>query len=148
MLEAYGGLLTGDIPPAYVARYAEKHGLFYLPEYTDSGYNARAFLEVPFQGASLSNPQTAFNTSMSGARVTVEWMYMEVKLYWTSVDFKRKMRVFQSPWRLIYRGALLLTNFRNCEYPNTVSQYFKCKPPSLEEYLTHRAAGHLDPASI
>lgn len=172
ILEAYGGLLTGDISPAYVARYAEKWArLIFLntralkncigfidgtvigiarPEgnrmqneaynehkrkrsmkfqtitspdgiifqafrplegcrhdwtlhvryetdrqlescyfvdgmqmclYGDSGYNARAFLEVPFQGEAPSNPHKAFSKSTSGGRVIVEWMYMEVKLY-------------------------------------------------------------------
>ena len=106
--------------------------------YGDSGYNRRIFLEVPFQGSSLSSAQKAFNAGMSSVRVTVEWMFKEIKIYWSSVDFKRKLRVRQSPVGLLYLSAMLLTNIRNCCYPNTISQYFGVKPPTLEDYLSHK----------
>eukprot|EP00171_Calliarthron_tuberculosum_P002315 IDg2315t1 len=57
--------------------------------------------------------QKAFSKEMSAARVTVEWYFKEVKLYWTTVDFKKKLRISESP-------------------------YFNCHPPSIEEYLAHK----------
>lgn len=104
----------------------------------DSGYNERAFLDIPFSGAHLTPVQKAANKETATVRVTVEWMYKEVKLYWTTVDFKRKMRIGEAPVGLLYVSAMLLTNFRNCLYPNTVSQYFNCTPPSLGDYLSHK----------
>ena len=51
------------------------------------------------------------------------------------MDFKRKLRVFEAPIGSMYLGAMLLHNFRSCVYPNTISQYFACQPPTLEDYL-------------
>ena len=104
----------------------------------DSGYNRRDVVDVPFQGAHLSGAQLAANRTTSSVRVTVEWSYKDVKLYWTVVDYKRKMRAGESAVGLLYIGAMLMHNIRNCLYPGTVSQYFKCSPPSLEEYLYHK----------
>ena len=106
--------------------------------YGDSGYNRRSYMEVPIQGSHLSNAQKAFNAAMSRARVTVEWIFKEVKQYWSTVDFKRKMRSGESPVASLYLAAMLLTNMRNCVYPNPISQYFRYTPPTLEDYLAHK----------
>ena len=106
--------------------------------YRDSGYNARPYMDVPFQGSSLTTEKSAFNKSMSSARISVEWMFKEVKLYWSHVDFKRQMRVGQSPVGLLYNACMLLTNFRNCLYPNATSQYFRCAPPDIDSYVMHK----------
>lgn len=66
-------------------------------------------------------------------------MFMEVKLHWTTVDFKRKLRIRESP--------ALFTEPRYClptyGTVSTTTQYhstFDCAPPSLEEYLNHKSA--------
>jgi len=59
---------------------------------------------------------------ISRVRVTVEWMFKEVKLHWTTVDYKRKMQIGESGVGALYVAAMLLANLRNCVYPNTVSQ--------------------------
>jgi len=46
---------------------------------------------------------------MSAARVTVEWMYKEIKLCWTSIEIMRKSKVRESPIRLLYIAAMFLT---------------------------------------
>lgn len=106
--------------------------------YGDSGYSRRWYLEVPFQGATLTAAQRAFNSAMSEGRITVEWMFKETKMYFTTVDFKRKMKLFESPIGLLYLSSMLMSNFRNCIYPNQVAQYFGCEPPNLEEYVAHK----------
>lgn len=106
--------------------------------YGDSGYSARLFLYIPFSGSNLSAEESAFNTAMSISRVTVEWYFREVKQYWTLLDFKRKLRVRESAVCALYIAGVLLTNFRNCIYPNSISQYFECSPPSLADYINHR----------
>ena len=106
--------------------------------YGDSGYNARWFMEVQFQGATLTAAQKAFNSAMSGVRISVEWVFKEPKMYFATVDFKRKMKIFESPIGMLYTGSMLLSNFRNCLYPNQISQYFGVVPPSLEEYAFHK----------
>lgn len=105
----------------------------------DSGYNRRCYLDVPFCGANITPAQRAANRSTSAVRVTVEWMYKEIKLYWTTTDFKRKMRTRENAVALLYLASMLLTNVRTCLYhENTVSQYFKCRPPTLQLYLEHK----------
>lgn len=68
----------------------------------DSGYNWRCFMEVPFQGSNLNSNQTAFNTSMSKVRITVEWVFKKVKIYFPVVDTKRKLKLWESPVGLLY----------------------------------------------
>lgn len=58
--------------------------------HVDSGYNRREVVDVPFQRAHLTAVQRATNRSTSSVRVTLEWLYKEVKLYWSTVNFKRK----------------------------------------------------------
>lgn len=67
----------------------------------DTGYNPRHFLDFPFAGVNLSIVKRAANKATCSVRVTVEWMYKEVKLYWTTSDFKRKMRTGESPVALL-----------------------------------------------
>ena len=104
----------------------------------DSGYNRRWFMEIPFQGSNLSAQQVAFNKAVSSARITVEWIFKEVKLYFTTMDYKRKMKVFESPVGSLYLAAMLRSNMRNCIYRNQVASYFNCTPPTLEDYLHHK----------
>lgn len=106
--------------------------------HADSGYNRRDVIDVPFQGANICPAARAANESTARARVTVEWCYKEIKLYWTTVDFKRKLRVGESSVGSLYIASMLLHNIRSCIQPNTISQYFCCPPPSVAEYLSHK----------
>ena len=109
---------------------------FYI--YGDSGYNRRPHMEVPYVGSVLTDDQKECNKRISSVRVTVEWLFMDVKQQWTAIDFKRKLRIGQSPVGLMYLCTMLLHNCRACIYPNQISQKFKCPPPPLEEYLSHK----------
>ena len=53
--------------------------------YGDSGYNRRWFMEVSYQGSHLTPPQVAFNRAMSAVRITVEWIFKELKLYFVEI---------------------------------------------------------------
>ena len=106
--------------------------------YGDSGYNRRWFIEVPYQGSNLTPAQVAFYTAMASVRITMEWIFKELKLYFTSMDYKRKLKVFESAVGSLYLAAILPRNMRNCVYPNQVSEYLGCPPPTLEHYLEHK----------
>lgn len=101
----------------------------------DPGYNNRCFLETPSQGENLTPTQQAFNTAMLSIRISVEWTFKEVKLYWSTVDYKRKLKLRESPVALIYQVSALPQNLRNIFYPSQSSKYFNCKPPKIEQYL-------------
>ena len=72
---------------------------------------------------------------MSGVRITVVWIFKEVKMQFTVLDYKRKMKLLESLVGLLFLCCMFLTNCRNCVYPNQISQYFDCAPPTVEEYL-------------
>eukprot|EP00171_Calliarthron_tuberculosum_P005259 IDg5259t1 len=65
--------------------------------YGDSGYVRRWFLQVPYDGSNINVDEREMNKAMSAARVSVEWIFKEVKLYYNTLDFKRKLKVFESP---------------------------------------------------
>lgn len=74
---------------------------------------------------------------MSNVRLTVECIFKDVSCKWSTVDYKREMRISQSPKGAFYIATMLLINMRKFFYPNTISQYFGLPPPSLEDYLLH-----------
>ena len=91
--------------------------------YGDSGYNRGVYLEIPFQGETTA-AQGYYSKSMSEGRVMVEWMFKEVKQYWAVEEMKSKIRVNQLPVGKLYLMGILLSNIRNCYYPNQVAQMF------------------------
>ena len=48
------------------------------------------------------------------------------------------MKVMESPLRLLYMTGMLLCNLRNFIFPNQISSYFKCSPPTLKNCLEHK----------
>ncbi|XP_055342334.1 uncharacterized protein LOC129590913, partial [Paramacrobiotus metropolitanus] len=105
--------------------------------YGDSGHGRKDLLIKPFsQVEAASNPlKEALNEAMSTVRESVEWGFKEVVKEFAFVDFKKQMKIFENPVNKIFRIAVLLTNCRNCLYPNQASQYFNLEPPFLKEYL-------------
>ena len=72
---------------------------------------------------------------MSKVRIEVEHGFSLVTNNWQLLAARWKLCVFLSPIGWYYRIAVLLTNALACLWPNQVSQYFNCAPPSLKEYL-------------
>lgn len=103
--------------------------------YADSAYVLRPYMMVGFRHPNISDEEVQFNRRMSSARITVEWAFKEVKMYFSHLDYPRKMRVGKSPFGLWYFCACVLTNFHTCVYGSQVSHYFDCLPPTIEEYI-------------
>ena len=55
-----------------------------------------------------------------------------------TIDFKREMKVRESPVGMMYFATILLSNVHNCLYPNQISTYFDCPPLDLNTYVTHK----------
>lgn len=102
----------------------------------NSGCKSRPYLEILFRGAHLFGAQCVFIESMSSVRVTVECMFKELKLYWSTLDYKKKLRINESPVAAVYLGAKLLSNIRNPTYASPIAQYFESEPLELVEYLS------------
>lgn len=103
-----------------------------------SGYNLRAVDDVPFLGVNLSPAASAANSATASVSFVMYRMYRELKLYWSKVGIKRKMRSGESAVGLLYIAAMFLENLRICIYLNTISQYLRYPPPTLHQYLNYK----------
>lgn len=90
---------------------------------------------MQYDGSNLTAGQRAINKAISSVRITVEWVFEELKQYFNPIDNKRKMKVMQAPVGTLYNLAIHLTNIRTYLYRNPTSSYFACAPPSLDEYI-------------
>ena len=70
-----------------------------------------------------------FNSSMSKARLTAEWMFGEVTNNFKFIDFKKNLKTGLSCVDKFCRVSAILTNAHTCLYKNNVSQYFAIDPP-------------------
>lgn len=62
-----------------------------------SGYSQRAFTEVSFLSSNFNNNEKAFDASMAKIRVSVEWIFKKLKIYFPVVDTKQEMKLWKSP---------------------------------------------------
>ena len=79
-------------------------------------------MEVPIEGTNIKAEEQTWNKSMSKCRISAEWLFKEIKMQRTSLDFKRKMKIGKSPVGSF--AVVLLSNCRKCCYPSTISQSF------------------------
>lgn len=106
--------------------------------YGDSGYGRGPLLKKPFSRAEImANPRKGdVNAAMSRVRESVEWGFKEVQAHFAFLNSKQQMKLMHCPINIFYRVCVLLTNCKNCLYRNQASQFFGCRPPSLEIYLS------------
>lgn len=78
---------------------------------------------------------------MKVPRASVEWGFKDMKQVCSSLDVLRKMNVREAPDGLLYRIGALVCNLRCCKYGSATYTFFKCTPPSVEDYL--RSGGHV-----
>ena len=102
----------------------------------DPEYPLNPYLQKAFQGAGLTQQQQDFNTTMSSARGTVEWPFVEIISLWAYVDARKQQRMLLQPVAMYYMVATLFINLRTfMRYWNKTSSFFGIEPPSLMEYL-------------
>lgn len=111
----YAASSMGEMLPTLTMVQGKQYDVF-----GDSGCSWRVYPEVPLGGANLDDVRSAFNKTISKAHISVEWYFMELKRLWGLVDAKHKLRIRQMPAELIYRAAVLLTNFHNCARANGI----------------------------
>lgn len=84
--------------------------------YGDAGFQRITCLEVLFQSSNLIQYEGNCNKAMSKAHATVEWSFKEVKICFTTMNFKRILRLGNSVIGSLYLAAMILENMRNCVY--------------------------------
>jgi hypothetical protein len=89
----------------------------------------------------LQTPFTAdhcdYNYLMARVRESVEWANGLIMRQWAFLDYSKDIKVLLSPVGKEYLVAVLLTNMLTCmNGHNQISDFFKLKPPTIEEYLS------------
>lgn len=105
--------------------------------YGDQAYVLRPWMQTAFPRHTATSAQLVYNTLMNAARVSVEHSYGEVKTHFTTMDFKRKLKLGEAPIGMLYVCSVLLLNFKTCMmHGGLVPRRFECMPPSLERYCS------------
>jgi nuclease HARBI1 len=104
--------------------------------YGHSAYVLRECLMVGFDGTGITPEQAAFNKAMSRSRVTVEWIFKDIKNYWNHAAYPRKLALCRTPVGVLYGTSIILWNFRCCLYGSPTSRFFSCPTPTLSHHLS------------
>jgi hypothetical protein len=90
---------------------------------------------VLFGGFQLVQPgtiQAAWNIEMLRVQESVEWLFKEITVQWSFLDFIPSMKIFKSPIGQYYVISAFLTNLRCCCYGSQASKYFECNTSPLK----------------
>ena len=72
---------------------------------------------------------------MSRVRVSVEWLFGDIKNYYKFLDFKKNLKVQLSAVGKSFIVCTILQNARVCLYASVTSKVFEMDPPLLNEYF-------------
>ncbi|KAF7343200.1 hypothetical protein MVEN_01751200 [Mycena venus] len=103
--------------------------------YGDPAYTVSTHVCTPYKGAALTEAQHLFNTRMSRIREPVEWVFKEIGDQFGFLNFTKNQKLLLQPVGLYYLVAVLLCNCHTILHHLQISQYFRCKPPTLAEYF-------------
>jgi nuclease HARBI1 len=103
--------------------------------YGDPAYPMSAYLYGGVGQPAPGSPEAAWNTEMSGARISVEWTFGEVGRQFRQLDLKHSLQIFKFPVAKYYAVAVFLINCRNSIYGSQTAKYFEVEPMTLEEYI-------------
>ena len=103
--------------------------------YGDPAYPLSLHLQTPHRTPNLTQAQQDYNKAMSKVRVSVEWLFADVKNFFKFVTFKNHMTVGRSPVGKTVLVCGLLHNARTCLYGNMTSSYFGEEPSTLQQYF-------------
>jgi len=104
--------------------------------YGDSAYIIRSWIQRGYGAWPDGDAEEqAYDGAMNRLREAVEWGFKEVKHQFTSLDFKRKLKICETSVGAQYLSGALLWNMRSCFYGNQTSKYFDCAAPSMKRYL-------------
>ena len=104
--------------------------------YGDPADPLRPQLMAPFKGNRVTAQQNQWNQRMSSVRVSVEWVFGDIVIYYKFIDFHKGMKIKPSPVGKMYIVCALLQNARSCFYGSVTSEFFDCQPPSIENYFS------------
>jgi hypothetical protein len=104
--------------------------------YGDAAYGLDTHVMKPYLATVPGSLEAKFNSQMSSARITSEWGFGMITNLFTTCDFSRQQKIYQTSPEHMYKAATLFLNMRTCmRGRNQTSDYFRCHPPSLDNYL-------------
>jgi hypothetical protein len=106
-----------------------------LVVYGDPAYTVSTHVCTPYKGTALTEAQQLFNTRMSRIREPVEWVFKEIGEQFAFLNFAKNQKLLLQPVGLFYLVAVLLCNCHTTLHHPQISQYFRCTPPTLAQYL-------------
>jgi hypothetical protein len=69
---------------------------------------AHMFLMFGFDGTGITPEQATFSKAMSRSRVTVEWIFKDIKKYWNPAAFPRELALCRNPVGVLYGTSIIL----------------------------------------
>ena len=104
--------------------------------YGQPAYQLSVHLQARYRQAQNHQDTINYNKAMGEVRVTVEWLFGNIKNYFKFIDFKKETKLSLSPVGKVYAVCALFQNARTCLYGNQVSTFFGMEPISLQEYFS------------
>ena len=107
--------------------------------YGDAAFANTRYIQSGYSPSiNRSQQEMLYTFCMNSARICVEWGFKEVASTFKYVDYATQLKVFLSPVAAGYRVAQCLRNMKTCLEGNQTTGYFRCTPPTLEEYISWR----------
>jgi len=105
--------------------------------YGDSSYVLRSWMQTGHGNEpDRTAAERALDLSMSRIREPVECGYKDIKQYFTTFYFQRKLKIRETVVGRKYFSGALMCNIWLCLHGNQTASYFGCDPPSLERYFS------------
>jgi nuclease HARBI1 len=104
--------------------------------YADWAYSTTVWVMTGVRAAEAGGAEALFNAFMSSCRIAVEWGFKDILRLWKFLDFHPGQQVLKIPLGQYFINAGFLTNIHNCFYGSQASNYFECRPLTLDQYLS------------
>eukprot|EP00047_Mylnosiga_fluctuans_P006144 m.245119 g.245119 ORF g.245119 m.245119 type:complete len:389 (+) comp14608_c0_seq1:88-1254(+) len=114
-------------PPIIDDHY--QYGLYGASGYDPDG----AHLMTPSPQSASTLAEQDLNTRMLKA---AQWSCDNIVMQWASLMLWSRLRNWQMPVGKFFKAATLLANMYTCIHGSETGEYFQCKPPPLEQYLS------------
>jgi hypothetical protein len=103
--------------------------------YADKGLSRTGRILPAVRYCEPDSDEGIFNTVMKRVRVSVEHFIGRIFNLFKVLTFVWAMKVFKNRTETYIKTATLLTNLHCIIYPNQISQFFNCGPPTLSDYV-------------
>lgn len=117
-------------------RLMQIHKLIQYWIYGDKGYDNMSHVRCAYHGPYVTPAENGDNYKMSrGGRSCIEWGFNKVKANCPLIKRKQTLKYQAMDVSATVRVAVILTNAHTCMNGSATGRYFKCNPPTVNEYF-------------